>query len=102
MSSRGDLQTKLTTAINHDASNYHTELSSHSNQHNFKRKKLSIKSVVEEIVDINTRAYYDFDTTKQSIININRKLERQTNRVREGNKLITHLVLSLPALDEIV
>ena len=67
-----------------------------------KKRKLSIKSVVEEIVDINTRAYYDFDTTKQSIININRKLERQTNRVREGNKLITHLVLSLPALDDFV
>ena len=67
-----------------------------------KKKKLSIKSVTKEIIDINTRAYYDFDIAKQSIININRKLERQTNRVREGNKLITHLVLSLPALDDFV
>ena len=98
------MHTKVTTAFNHgleDASNYHTELQNDKHKDG-EKKDFSINSVIEEIIDLNTRASYDFDTTKQQIITTNRKLERQTNRVREGNKLITHLVLSLPVLDDIV
>ena len=62
---------------------------------------MSINSVIEQVKEINMRAQADLDNTQQSIINTNRRLERRTNRMREGNKLIMDLVLSLPSLDEL-
>ena len=103
-SSRGDMHTKVTTGSNHGEShrlNHHTEFQSSQFVKAEKRDKMSINSVIKQVKEINTRAQDDLEITQQSIININRRLERRTKRVREGNKLITDLVLSLPPLDDL-
>ena len=60
---------------------------------------MSIKSVIKKVTETDRKAMADHSLVESCIINTNRKLERQTNRVREGNKLIKHLLLSLPPID---
>ena len=60
---------------------------------------MSVRSVIKKIKEIKRKAKEDNNDAEQCIINTNRKLERQTNRVHEGNKLIKHLLLTLPPMN---